>query len=581
MIAFLVRRLLQAVFVVFVVTLLVAWAVRLSGDPAVMLTQGAGSVTADDLARIRTGLGLDRPFYAQYLGFVGGMLRGDMGRSFIGGTSVGLLIRNALPLTLLLAVVSLALSIAMSIPLGIHAAVRRGGVADQAIRVVSLVGLSLPNFWLGLMLVLVFGITLGWLPPSGADEAVGIVMPAATLAIVLTATNVRLVRSAMLDTLSQQYIMVARSKGVRQRAVLYHHALRNCAIPLVTYLGLQFGGLIGGVVVVERVFNWPGMGSLAFDAVASRDYPVLQAVVTVLAGLIVAGEPRRRRRLRAARPAHQDRVMRRLAGLELVVGGLLTATVVLLVLFSGVLFPDGGEAMDLAARLSPPGADWSHVLGTDPIGRDVLARVIVGGRVSLLIGVLSVAGGVVVGTFMGLVAGWYGRVWDTVVMRWADVQLALPFILVALVFVAILGASLWNLVAFMAITQWVQYARVVRGSVLSLREREFVQSARSFGVRDGPIMWHHLLPNAFGPVLILMTLNVANNILLESSLTFLGLGIDPTIPSWGGMLADGRSYMQTAWWVSVFPGLAIMVTVLGLNLLGDWLRDFLDPTAKG
>lgn len=287
MLGFLIRRVLQAAFVVLVVTLLVAWAVRLSGDPAVMLTQGAGSVTAKDLANIRTGLGLDRPFSAQYLGFLGGMLTGDMGRSFIGGTSVGLLIRHALPLTILLAVVSLALSVAASIPLGIHAAVKRGGTADQVIRILSLVGLSFPNFWLGLMLVLIFGINLGWLPPSGAGEVSGIVMPAATLAIILTATNVRLVRSTMLDTLSQQYIMVARSKGLKQRVVLYRHALRNCAIPLVTYIGLQFGGLIGGVVVVERVFNWPGMGSLAFDAVSSRDYPVLQAVVTVLAALIV------------------------------------------------------------------------------------------------------------------------------------------------------------------------------------------------------------------------------------------------------------------------------------------------------
>ncbi len=270
----------------------------------------------------------------------------------------------------------------------------------------------------------------------------------------------------------------------------------------------------------------------------------------------------------------------RFVKLEFVAGISLTGTMVLLVVFSGLLFPDGGEAMDLSARLAPPGADWAHVLGTDPIGRDVLARVIVGGRISLLVGVFSVAGAMVVGTVMGLVAGYYGKVWDTVLMRWADVQLALPFILVAMTFTAILGADLWNLIVFMAISQWVQYARVVRGSVLTLRDREFVQSARSFGVRDWNILLHHLLPNVFGPVLILVTLNVANNILLESSLTFLGLGIDPIIPSWGGMLADGRSYMQTAWWVSVFPGLAIMATVLGLNLLGDWLRDILDPTAK-
>lgn len=287
MLTFLLRRLLQAGFVILVVTLLVAWAVRLSGDPAVMLTQGAGSVTAQDLANIRQALGLDRPFSVQYLGFVGGMLSGDMGRSFIGGTPVGLLIGHALPLTLALALTALALAVAASIPLGIHAAVHRGGAADQAIRILSLIGLSFPNFWLGLMLVLVFAITLGWLPPSGAGEASGLVLPAATLAVILTATNVRLVRTAMLETLSQPYIMVARSKGLAQRTVLYKHALRNCAIPLITYIGLQFGVLIGSVVVIERVFNWPGMGSLAFDAVSSRDYPVLQATVTVLAAVIV------------------------------------------------------------------------------------------------------------------------------------------------------------------------------------------------------------------------------------------------------------------------------------------------------
>ena len=267
--------------------------------------------------------------------------------------------------------------------------------------------------------------------------------------------------------------------------------------------------------------------------------------------------------------------------LELWLGGLLVGSVVLAVLTSGWVFPDGGEAMDLRARLLPPFGSWAHPLGADPIGRDVLARVVVGGWVSLTVGVLSVLGAVLFGTAMGLVAGYYGGVAEMILMRWADVQLALPFILVAITFTAILGADVGMLILFMAISQWVQYARVVRGSVLVLREREFVLAARAVGVVDLAIIWRHILPNAFGPVLVLMTLNIANNILLESSLTFLGLGIDPLTPSWGGMLADGRSYLQTAWWVSVFPGAAITLTVLGLNLLGDWLRDRLDPRSQG
>ncbi len=284
---FLAGRLALAVFVVLVVTLLVAWAIRLSGDPAVMLAEGSSSITEQDLKNIRAALGLDRPFAAQYAGFLTGMLTGDMGRSFMGGIPVAKMVAQALPLTLLLAFLSLAASLLISVPLGVQAAVHRGGWADQTIRIVSLIGLSFPNFWLAIMLVLVFSIALGWLPPSGADGLAGLIMPVTTMATILSATNVRLVRTAMLETLGAQFITVARSKGLSESLVLYKHALRNCAIPLITFIGLQFGGLIGGVVVVERVFNWPGMGSLAFDAVASRDYPVLQAVVTVLATMIV------------------------------------------------------------------------------------------------------------------------------------------------------------------------------------------------------------------------------------------------------------------------------------------------------
>lgn len=285
---FLIKRLLQAIFVVLVVTLFVAYAVRLSGDPALMLAQGAGSVTEEDLRNIREGLGLERPFAVQYFEFLRGAVVGDLGKSFMGGTPVSKLIADALPATLALALVSLFLSVLVSVPLGIQAAVHKGKGTDQCIRILSLVGLSFPNFWLAIMLVLLLSITFPLLPPSGWDGPVSLVMPALTMAIILSATNVRLVRTAMLETLSAQYIMVARAKGLKDRVVLYKHALRNCAIPLITYIGLQFGNLIGGLVVVERVFNWPGLGTLAFEAIAGRDYPVLQGTVTVLSVLIVS-----------------------------------------------------------------------------------------------------------------------------------------------------------------------------------------------------------------------------------------------------------------------------------------------------
>ncbi|MDZ5695662.1 MULTISPECIES: ABC transporter permease [Phyllobacteriaceae] len=284
---FILTRILQAIFVVLVVTLIVSFAIRLTGDPALMLTQGAGSITEQDLENIRQALGLNQSFAAQYLDFLRGLVVGDLGRSFMGGTPVNDLVARALPATLLLAFASMLVSIVLSIPLGIQAAVARGKWADQLIRILSLVGLSFPNFWLAIMLVLLFSITLQWLPPSGMEGIESFIMPAATMGVILTATNVRLVRTTMLDTLRSQYVMVARAKGLSETAVLYKHALRNCAIPLITYFGLQFGQLMGGIVVVERVFDWPGLGTLAFEAVAARDYPVLQGVITVLSLLII------------------------------------------------------------------------------------------------------------------------------------------------------------------------------------------------------------------------------------------------------------------------------------------------------
>ncbi|MFI8621365.1 ABC transporter permease [Marinomonas sp. NPDC078689] len=288
MVNFLIKRLLQAIFVLLAVTLLVAFAIRLTGDPALMLTQGAGSVTEADLAMIRESLGINKPFFVQYFEFLSGLFHFDFGRSFLGGTPVYQLISTALPATVMLAASVMVISIVISIPLGIKAAVSKGKWADQVIRISSLIGLSFPNFWLALMLVLIFSIWLQWLPPSGMYGFSSFLMPAFTMAIILVATNVRLVRSSMLETLQSQYIMVARAKGLSENTVLYKHALRNCAIPLITYFGLQFGGLLGGIVVIERVFNWPGLGTLAFDAVSGRDYPVLQAVITILSMLIVS-----------------------------------------------------------------------------------------------------------------------------------------------------------------------------------------------------------------------------------------------------------------------------------------------------
>jgi peptide/nickel transport system permease protein len=282
-----VLRLGQAIFVMLVVTLLVAFAVRLSGDPVVALFQGASAPNKTDLERIRKALGVDRPFLVQYLEFVGGLLTGNLGKSFRNDQPVSALINEKIPGTLVLAASSLTFSIVVSVPLAIASAVRKGRWLDRLVRLGSLIGLSFPNFWLAIMMILIFGVNLRWLPPSGFEDWRSVVMPAVTLGLILTATNVRLLRAALLEVLSSQYIIVARSKGLLERVVLYKHALRNAAIPAVTFIGLQFGGLIGGVVIIEQVFAWPGLGSLALNAISQRDYPVLQGTVAVLALVVV------------------------------------------------------------------------------------------------------------------------------------------------------------------------------------------------------------------------------------------------------------------------------------------------------
>jgi len=239
---------------------------------------------------------------------------------------------------------------------------------------------------------------------------------------------------------------------------------------------------------------------------------------------------------------------------------------------------------DLDGRLKPPGTRSDtgsvHLLGTDHLGRDLLARIVFGARPALLVGVAAVAISGVLGMLVGLLAGYFGGKMDDLLMRLADIQLAFPFILLAIAVIGVLGPSLQTIIVVIGVSSWVVYARVVRGTVLTLREREFVQAALALGGRDGRVILRHILPNAFTPWLVVATLDMARVIVIESALSFLGLGVQPPSPTWGGMLADGRVYISTAWWLATFPGLAILVTVLGINLFGDGLRDTLDPRLK-
>ena len=285
--SFLLRRLLHAVFVVWGVVTVVFFLVRLTGDPAAFLVDQ--TATQDEIAHVRRLLGLDRPLLAQYTDFLRAVPRGDFGTSIRDKRpAMSMVLEHFWPATVELALAALVLSTVLAIPLGVLSATHRNGALDHLSRVASLFLQSMPAFWLGLMLILLFAVMLGGLLPAfGSGTLRHLLLPALTLAAAPLAQNVRLIRSGMLEVLQQDYVRTARAKGVAERGVVYRHALRNAAIPVITVTGLSLGFMLSGAIVVETVFSWPGMGRLIVQAVPGRDFPVIQAGVFVFALVFV------------------------------------------------------------------------------------------------------------------------------------------------------------------------------------------------------------------------------------------------------------------------------------------------------
>ncbi|WP_424236899.1 ABC transporter permease [Bhargavaea ginsengi] len=265
-------------------------------------------------------------------------------------------------------------------------------------------------------------------------------------------------------------------------------------------------------------------------------------------------------------------------------GLIIVVLVTLIAIFAPLLAAHDPAKTDIMNRLVPPfwldGGNMSYPLGTDNLGRDVLSRIIYGSRVSLLVGISAVLLAGAIGIVMGLLAGYYGKAWDFIIMRLVDSFLAIPSILFMLIILAVMGPSLMTLILVLGGTSWVVYARMVRSETLSVKERDYVRSAKAIGALDFRIIVKYILPNVISSFIVIATLNVASTIIMEASLSFLGLGIQSPDVSWGLMLSDGREYIATSWWVATFPGLAITITVLGVIFFGDWLRDVLDPKIK-
>ncbi len=270
---------------------------------------------------------------------------------------------------------------------------------------------------------------------------------------------------------------------------------------------------------------------------------------------------------------HFKRNRMALTGLALVLGLFVVA------IFAHWLVPYDPNQIDLKQVLMPP--SQAHFLGTDTLGRDVLSRIIYGSRISLLVGFVAVGLATLIGLVVGALAGYYGGWVDAALMRLVDLMLCFPTFFLILAVIAVLEPSIWNIMAVIGLTSWMGVARLVRAEFLSLREREFVTAARALGASDVRLALRHMLPNALAPVMVSATLGVAGAILTESALSFLGLGVQPPTPSWGNILTAGKDNIEIAWWLSVFPGLAILITVMSYNLLGEGIREAIDPRLKG
>jgi peptide/nickel transport system permease protein len=286
----------------------------------------------------------------------------------------------------------------------------------------------------------------------------------------------------------------------------------------------------------------------------------------------------------AAPPAVREprpRMLRRYAtGL---LGPVLMAAMVLVAVFAPVIAPYNPIEQEIMNRLAPPvwqSHNWSWVLGTDGQGRDILSRIVYGARISLFIGVTVVVISATVGVTLGLIAGYYGRGVDTVLMRLTDVQLAMPTTVLYLAVIAVLGPGLNNLILALGFTGWVEYARLAYGQVLATKQRQFIEAAGALGASDRRVITRHVLPNIISTIVIMSSLQLGRKILEAAGLSFLGLGVQPPTPDWGVMVAEGLDMLERAWWVSTLPGVAILTLVLGTNIFGDWLRDYLDPQTR-
>jgi peptide/nickel transport system permease protein len=598
MTAYLLRRLLSLSLSLIAASLVIFLVMEVvPGDPASFMM----GINADPqaVAALRTQLGLDQPLPLRYLGWVAGLLQGDFGISYTYRVPVSELIAERVVISLPLTLYALALSTLIAFPAGILAASRRNSAADLSVMGATQLGVAIPNFWFAMILVLVFAVNLRWFSAGGFpgweagfwSAMKALTLPAIALALPQASILARVMRSSLIDTLNEDFMRTARAKGLTRGQALRRHALRNALIPVLTIIGLQFSFLLAGGIIIENVFYLPGLGRLAFQAITQRDLIVVRSVVILLVFAVIvvtflvdlayaAADPRlRRRRDMSMNPTDRSFLKMALGHPAFVLGFVLSAMFIVLALVSFVWTPFDPTRLDIAGKLRGPSLE--HWFGTDHFGRDMFSMIMVGARVSIAVAFVAVGIGMIIGVPLGLyAAARRGSLLDEIIMRGNDLVFAFPSLLLAIMITAVFGPGAINAIIAIGIFNVPVFARLSRGAALSLWTRDFVLAARVAGKTKARISAEHILPNIANLLIVQGTIQFSLAILAEAALAYVGLGAQPPLPSWGRMLADAQTLISLAPHMALFPGFAIIITVLGLNLMGDGLRDLFDPRLR-
>ena len=669
MLRYVVKRILWLIPVIIAVSFIVFSLVEFAPGTVVdyMIS---GDMTPEDIAMLKAQYNLDRPMLYRYGLYMLDLVQGNLGISTVSKISVAETYMERLPNTLLLALASTVIGVVIAIPLGIRAARKAGTVTDTATTTFTLIGMSMPSFWLGLLMMLLFSMWLGWLPAGGNEEGLrSLAMPAVCSAMVLMAISTRQTRSSMLEILRADFLRTARAKGAPEKVVMRKHALGNALIPVVTTIGSSLCAQLAGAAVIEQVFSWPGVGRMLVQGMSQRDVPVIlgctmmTTIVYVLMMLIVdvlyaVIDPRikaqyfvKERRTKSEGAAStlpeiyvpdaeaaaekcelpastspvplslsadpytydgaQDYVTRENKDIVLadlsdsaanviarykkrskmgeiwhrlvhnkssLAGIIILGFIVLVAIGSMFMSFNTAVATNISARFQPP--SWQYTFGTDTLGRNGFLLVIYGTRYSLIIGFCSVAISTLIGVALGSVAAYYGGKTDNFIMRISDILASIPGLLLGMVVMATLGYNMINLIIAVGVGGIAPFMRMSRASILTVKGNEFVEAARATGFSNLRIILTQILPNGLSPIIVQVTTSIGLSITVAAALSFLGFGIPPPTPEWGTLISAGRLVARPAPWVMTFPGLAIMITVLGFNLLGDGLRDAIDPKLK-